>query len=49
MQKLKCSLLALYFAAGKGLLPPVHCKKSLAIFRSPAGMSFTKLSLGGNI
>jgi hypothetical protein len=27
-------------------LPP-HCKKELAIFPSPAGMSLTKLSLGG--
>jgi hypothetical protein len=25
----------------------VHCKKELAIFPSPAGMSLTKLSLGG--
>jgi hypothetical protein len=25
----------------------VHCKKKLAIFPSPAGMSLTKLSLGG--
>jgi hypothetical protein len=25
----------------------VHCKKGLAIFPSPAGMSLTKLSLGG--
>jgi hypothetical protein len=24
-----------------------HCKKELAIFPSPAGMSLTKLSLGG--
>jgi hypothetical protein len=27
----------------------VHCKKSLAAFPSPAGMSLTKLSLAGNI
>ncbi len=27
----------------------VHCKKRLAIFPSPAGMSLTKLSLAGNI
>jgi hypothetical protein len=29
--------------------PPLklHCKKKLAIFPSPAGMSLTKLSLGG--
>ncbi len=27
---------------------PSHCKKSFSIFPSPAGMSFTKLSLGGN-
>jgi hypothetical protein len=26
----------------------VHCKKSFSIFPSPPGMSFTKLSLGGN-
>ncbi len=25
----------------------VHCKEELAIFPSPAGMSLTKLSLGG--
>jgi hypothetical protein len=25
----------------------LHCKKELAIFPSPAGMSLTKLSLGG--
>ncbi len=29
-------------------LPSVHCKKRLAVFPSPAGMSLTKLSLGGN-
>jgi hypothetical protein len=29
------------------LFIPVHCKKELAIFPSPAGMSLTKLSLGG--
>ncbi len=28
--------------------PVVHHKKSFSIFLSPAGMSFTKLSLGGN-
>jgi hypothetical protein len=27
----------------------IHCKKVLTIFPSPAGMSLTKLSLGGNI
>ncbi len=27
---------------------PLHCKKRLADFASPAGMSLTKLSLGGN-
>jgi hypothetical protein len=27
----------------------LHCKKRFAIFPSPAGMSLTKLSLGGNI
>ncbi len=26
----------------------IHCKKSFSIFPSPAGMSLTKLSLGGN-
>jgi hypothetical protein len=26
----------------------MHCKKRLAIFPSPAGMSLTKLSLAGN-
>ncbi len=25
-----------------------HCKKRLAVFPSPAGMSLTKLSLAGN-
>jgi len=25
----------------------IHCKKELVIFPSPAGMSLTKLSLGG--
>ncbi len=29
-------------------LRQVHCKKRLAIFLSPAGMSLTKLSLVGN-
>jgi hypothetical protein len=36
-------------------LPPLvllswslHCKKGLAVFPSPAGMSLTKLFLGGN-
>ncbi len=29
--------------------PTPHCKKWFAIFPSPAGMSLTKLSLGGNI
>jgi hypothetical protein len=27
---------------------PLHCKKRLAVFPSPAGMSLTKLSLAGN-
>jgi hypothetical protein len=27
---------------------PVHCKKELAVFPSPAGMSLIKLFLGGN-
>jgi hypothetical protein len=25
-----------------------HCKKSLAVFQTPAGIALTKLSLGGN-
>ncbi len=41
-----------YFSMGKFLVRPswysLHCKKRLAIFPSPAGMSLTKLSLGGN-
>ncbi len=31
------------------IIPTLHCKKWFAIFPSPAGMSLTKLSLGGNI
>ena len=31
---------------GRGTKEGVHCKKELAIFPSPAGMSLTKLSLG---
>jgi hypothetical protein len=27
----------------------LHCKKRLAVFPSPAGMSLTKLSLGANL
>ncbi len=27
----------------------LHCKKRLAVFPSPAGMSLTKLSLAGNL
>jgi hypothetical protein len=27
---------------------PIHCKKELAVFPSPAGMSLIKLFLGGN-
>jgi hypothetical protein len=30
------------------MVATVHCKKSFAVFRSPAGMSLTKLSLDGN-
>jgi hypothetical protein len=30
------------------LLLPIHCKKELAVFPSPAGMSLIKLFLGGN-
>jgi len=33
--------------ASKLSLSPIHCKKSLSIFPSPAGMSLTKLSLTG--
>jgi hypothetical protein len=35
---------------GEGLLPSIniHRKKNFLIFPSPAGMSLTKLSLGGN-
>jgi hypothetical protein len=29
------------------LVDIIHCKKELAIFPSPVGMSLTKLSLGG--
>jgi hypothetical protein len=29
-------------------LSELHCKKSLAVFPPPAGMSLTKLSLDGN-
>jgi hypothetical protein len=32
--------------SGQGL-EDVHCKKSLAVFSSPAGMSLTKVSLAG--
>jgi hypothetical protein len=38
--QLPCNTLALLWNG-------VHCKKELAIFPSPAGMSLTKLSLGG--
>jgi hypothetical protein len=31
------------------LEPNMHCKKGLAVFSSPAGMSLIKLFLGGNI
>jgi hypothetical protein len=30
-------------------LVTIHCKKELAIFSPPAGMSLIKLFLGGNI
>ncbi len=33
---------------GLELYHPVHCKKWLSVFPSPAGMSLTKLSLVGN-
>jgi hypothetical protein len=29
-------------------IPAMHCKKWLAVFLTPAGMSLTKPSLGGN-
>ncbi len=32
---------------GVGVKEPVHCKKRLEVFPSPAGMSLTKLSLAG--
>jgi hypothetical protein len=31
------------------IIEPPHCKKRLAVFPSPAGMSQTKLSMDGNI
>jgi hypothetical protein len=33
---------------GQTQLLKLHCKKKLAVFLSPAGMSFTKLYLAGN-
>ncbi len=39
----RAELLPLGYSVG------VHCKKRLAIFRSPAGMSLTSLSRGRNI
>ncbi len=33
---------------GEKPFPQIHCKKRLAIFPSPTGMSRTKLSLAGN-
>jgi hypothetical protein len=33
---------------GSATILLLHCKKSVAIFPSPAGMSLTKLSLAGN-
>ncbi len=36
-----------YTYCGAQRLRGVHCKKEVAIFPSPAGMSMTKLSLGG--
>jgi hypothetical protein len=30
------------------MFTPLHCKKRLAVFPSPAGMSLIKLSQGGN-
>jgi hypothetical protein len=36
------------FRANTAIFKGVHCKKRLAIFPSPAGMSLTKISLAGN-
>ncbi len=35
-------------ATHTGTLYYIHCKKELAVFPSPAGMSLIKLFLGGN-
>ncbi len=39
------SVLLAYFIH---LFVPIHCIKGVAVFPSPAGMSLTKLFLGGN-
>jgi hypothetical protein len=47
---LLCLVAAAAVAAGKTGTNSshIHCKKRLAVFPSPAAMSLTKLSLGGN-
>ncbi len=44
---LVCASKRRHYTPKKYPLSKVHCKKELAIFLSPAGMSLTKLSLGG--
>ncbi len=57
VQKLQCCtdfhILLSSFTSGRGIgnkkvRRSVHCKKELAVFPSPAGMSLIKLFLGGN-
>ncbi len=43
-----CELLLQLQASLLLLQASLHCKKGVAIFPSPAGMSLTKLSLAGN-
>jgi hypothetical protein len=40
--------MALYLKMSQNVNIYLHCKKRLTIFPSPAGMSLTKPSLGGN-
>ncbi len=40
-------LVVLMVVVGMVCMGAIHCKKELAIFPSPAGMSLTKLYLGG--
>ncbi len=42
------SLRTFFSIVSPGYIFKLHCKKLLAIFPSPAGMSLTKLSLAGN-